>query len=78
MKEILLKLADVLRERLALIANDTSRQDPEKHMERLRIISEEIELLERQLPATIDPQLRHYLQRRSYNKALEQIEALAL
>jgi hypothetical protein len=78
MKEILRELAEALRERLAIIGDEASRQNPDQHLERLRIVSEQIETLERRLPATIDPQLRHYLQRRSYSKALEQIEALAL
>jgi hypothetical protein len=77
MNETLLELAEALRERLALIANETSRQDPEKHVERLRVVSEKLERLERKLPPKIDPQLRHYLQRRSYSKALEQLETLS-
>jgi hypothetical protein len=31
-------------------------------------------MLEQQLPAQVDPQLRHFLQRRSYSKALELLE----
>jgi hypothetical protein len=77
MNETLLELADALRDRLAIIADEPSRQDPARHTERLRVISEKIEEIERQLPPTIDQQLRHFLQRRSYSKALEQIEALA-
>jgi hypothetical protein len=78
MKETLLELADALRERLAVIADEASRQDPVRHTERLRIVSEKIEALEQQLPPTIDPQLRHYLQRHSYTKALEALEGDAL
>jgi hypothetical protein len=69
--QILVELTDALRERMAIIADEQSRLDTSRHMERLREISERIELLEHQLPATIDPQLRHYLRRRSYSKALE-------
>jgi hypothetical protein len=64
-------LADALRERLAIIGDDESRREPERHTERLREISEKIERLEQSLPPKIDPQLRHFLQRRSYSKALE-------
>ena len=66
--------ADALRERLAIIGDEESRRDPERHTNRLRVISERIERLERTLPAHIDPQLRHFLQRRSYSKALELLQ----
>jgi hypothetical protein len=68
-------LAAALRERLAIIGDEASQSDPQRHTERLRDISEKIEALERALPSTIDPQLRHFLQRRSYSKALELIES---
>jgi hypothetical protein len=71
MDKILADLADALRERLAIIGDEESRRDLNRHTERLRTVSEKIEGLERRLPPTIDPQLRHFLQRRSYSKALE-------
>jgi hypothetical protein len=74
MDKILTELAAVLRERLAIIGDEQSRHDPDRHTERLRVVSEKIEELERQLPPKIDPQLRHFLQRRSYSKALELLE----
>ena len=74
MTTALTELADALRERLAIIGDEQSRSDPERHTERLQQISERIERLEQQLPAQIDPQLRHFLQRRSYGKALELLE----
>ena len=70
----LTELAAALRERLAIIGDEESRRDPDQHTERLRIISERIERLEQTLPTRIDPQLRHFLQRRSYSKALELLE----
>lgn len=69
--QILAELAEVLRERLDIIGDEESRRDPRRHTERLREVSEKIELIEHRLPPTIDPQLRHFLQRRSYSKALE-------
>jgi Tfp pilus assembly protein PilO len=75
MSEVLEELAAALRERLTIVADEASRRNAEAHMRRLQQISERIEELERQLPATVHPQLRHYLQRRSYSKALEFIEA---
>lgn len=74
MDAFLADLADALRERLAIIGDEASRRDPERHTERLREISEKIERLERSLPSKIDPELRHFLQRRSYSKALELLE----
>lgn len=65
------ELAAALRERLAIIGDETSRRDPEKHMARLRENSEKIDNLAAALPKPIDPQLAHFLQRKSYDKALE-------
>jgi len=67
-------LKEALRERVAIIRDEQSRRDEEKHMVRLRAISEKIDKLQAALPRPIDPQLAHYLQRRSYDKALEFLE----
>jgi hypothetical protein len=69
--QILTELADALRERLDIVGDEESRRDPVRHTGRLREVSEKIERIEHRLPPTIDPQLRHFLQRRSYSKALE-------
>jgi len=69
--QILTELADALRERLEIVGDEESRRDPVQHTERLREVSERIEQIERGLPPTIDPQLRHFLQRCSYDKALD-------
>jgi hypothetical protein len=69
-------LRDALRERLAIIHDEESRRDEAKHIDRLRAISEKIDKLQAALPQPIDPRLAHYLQRRSYDKALEFIESL--
>ena len=68
-------LREALRERLEIIHDEASRRDEEKHTARLRAVSEKIDKLAAGLPRPIDPQLAHYLQRRSYNKALEFIES---
>ena len=75
MDKVLTELAAALRERLAIIGDDESRRDPDRHTERLRAVSEKIEGLEQRLPPRIDPELRHFLQRRSYSKALELLES---
>ena len=74
MDKILADLAEALRERLAIIGDEESRRDPDRHTERLRTVSEKIEELEQHLPPKIDPELRHFLQRRSYSKALEALD----
>jgi hypothetical protein len=76
MENILVDLAQALRERLAVIRDEQSRRDEEKHMARLHTISEKIDKLQAALPRPIDPRLAHYLQRRSYDKALEFLESL--
>lgn len=73
---LLANLVEALRKRLSIISDEASRSDPETHIERLREASERLETLERQLPNQLDPQLRHFLQRRSYSKALEYIESI--
>jgi hypothetical protein len=45
-------------------------------MARLRVISQKIDELQAALPQPVDPRLAHYLQRRSYDKALEFLESL--
>jgi hypothetical protein len=67
-------LREALRERLAIIGDEESRRDEKKHMARLSAVSEKIDKLEADLPRPIDPQLAHYLKRRSYDKALEFLE----
>ena len=69
--QIMAELCEALRERLAIIGDEDSRRNPVLHIERLKEVSERIEALENRLPSTVDPQLRHFLQRRSYSKALE-------
>lgn len=75
MDDSLTALTAALRERLAIIGDEQSRTDPDRHTERLRKVSEKIERLEQSLPSKIDPELRHFLQRRSYSKALELLES---
>lgn len=64
-------LADALRERLTIISDEASRHDPDRHIKRLRDISKRIEILAAALPRPVSPRLAHFLDRRSYDKALE-------
>jgi hypothetical protein len=76
MENALVDLRDALRERLAIIRDEESRRDAQAHMARLSAVSEKIDKLTAGVPRPLDPQLAHYLQRRSYDKALEFLESL--
>jgi len=67
-------LAEALRDRLAVIHDEQSRRDETKHIARLKAVSDRIENLQARLPKPIDPRLAHYLQRKSYDKALDLLE----
>jgi hypothetical protein len=74
MEHIIVDLIAALQERLAIIGDEASRHDKEKHMARLSAISERIDKLQAALPLPVDPRLAHYLQRKSYDKALALLE----
>lgn len=64
-------LAEALRERLALIGDrDWFARDAAGHLDALKAVSGRIEVLAAALPPPVDPQLRHFLERCSYDKAL--------
>jgi hypothetical protein len=67
-------LKEALRERLAIIHDEESRRDEANHIARLKAVSEKIDKLQAALPQPVDPRLAHYLQRKSYDKALEYLE----
>lgn len=72
----LVPLAASLRERLEVIADHSHRdRDQAGHLARLVEVSGRIDSLIADLPAKeLDPVFRHYLERRSYDKALAWIE----
>ena len=76
MENAIADLKEALRERLAIIHDKESRRNADRHMARLSAVSEKIDKLQAALPRPIDPQLAHYLQRHSYDKALEFLEQL--
>ena len=76
MEDVMVDLREALRERLAIIGDEESRRDEPAHMARLQAISERIDKLAAASPRPIDPRLAHFLQRRSYDKALEFLEQL--
>lgn len=68
-------LAAALRKRLAVISDrEFYQRDPAAHLEELKAASETIIALQADLPRPLDPQLAHYLQRASYDKALAHLE----
>lgn len=73
--KVLNELRAALQQRLSVIGDTDARQsDPAAHLERLKIASEAITAAQSQLPNDADLRLRHYLDRSSYDKALEWIE----
>ena len=69
-------LAAALRKRLALIADRAFYQrDPTSQQAELQAVSEKITALAAHLPPPVDPQLAHYFQRGSFDKALAFLEA---
>lgn len=65
------ELIAALRERLAVIADrEAYARDPQAHLQQLQAVSERLAALGSRLPLPVDPQLSHYLQRCSYDKAL--------
>ena len=67
-------LREALRKRLAIIHDEGSRRNPDAHIARLRAVSETIDELQESLPPPVEPRLKHYLERKSYDKALEYLE----
>ena len=66
-----LALADALRERRAIIADRSwYERDAEGHLKALMRVSEGIVSHGKALPVPVHPQLKHYLERCSYDKAL--------
>ena len=78
MESVLADLAQALRERLSVIQDEESRHDHTKHIDRLRAVSEKIDRLQESLPPSTDPRLKHYLDRKSYDKALEYLEGTSV
>jgi hypothetical protein len=75
MESALADLAQALRERVAVIRDEESRRDETKHIDRLRAVSEKIDRLQESLTSSIDARLKHYLDRKSYDNALEYLES---
>jgi hypothetical protein len=65
------ELADLLRRRIAIIADHSWRdRDSAGHLEALKEVSESITAWTAANRISLDPQLRHYLGNCSFDKAL--------
>jgi len=71
-------LAEALRARRQLIGDrDFYARDPAGHLAELQRVSDQITRTASTLPSPAPPQLAHYLERCSYDKALAWIEDAA-
>ena len=69
------ELRDALRQRLSVVADHELRdRDPHAHLERLKSAAARLDAAIAQLPPHCDRDLRHYLERQSYLKALARLE----
>lgn len=69
-------LIDLLKRRESVIADHPWRdRDPAGHLDALREVSEAITAWHQENQNKIDPQLRHYLQKSSFAKALAHLES---
>jgi len=69
-------LIDLLKRRETVIGDHSWRdRDPAAHLDALREVSEAITAWHQANQTHIDPQLRHYLQKSSFAKALAHLES---
>jgi hypothetical protein len=75
MSTALVELREALQERLGVIADHELRQrDPRAHLARLKAAASRLDAAIAQLPPDCDRELRHFLERQSYVKALAWLE----
>lgn len=69
-------LREAVRQRLAVVSDHSLRQaDPQAHLEKLKDAAAHLDVLVAKLPADAHPMLRHYLERQSYVKVLDWLDA---
>jgi len=65
-------LLQALQKRLAIVADrDFYQRDPAGHLQALKDASADLEEVYRREHAAFEPQLRHFVERQSYQKAVE-------
>ena len=76
MNEAFSDLRGALGERLRIVADHELRdRDPRAHLDQLKVAASRLEAAIARLPAQCDPELRHFLQKQSYVKALAWLES---
>lgn len=74
---LLRRLVEQLEKRLTIIGDHQWRdRDQPGHLAALTTVALEIDALKKQVPRTLDPELTHYLERCSFDKALAQTRAI--
>jgi hypothetical protein len=77
MNAVYSELRDALRERLSVIADHELRdRDPQAHLQRLKSAASRLDAAIADVPPECDRELRHYLERQSYLKALAWLDTL--
>jgi hypothetical protein len=68
-------LREAVAARLAVVADHALRDaDPAAHLEKLKQAALHLDALVKNLPPDCDPNLRHYLERQSFLKALSWLD----
>ncbi|MEX1120123.1 MAG: hypothetical protein WEB60_15155 [Terrimicrobiaceae bacterium] len=68
-------LHSALRQRVEIVADHNFRErDPSGHLEAIKAAAAHLDAIIAGLPRDIDPNLRHYLERQSYLKAIAWLE----
>ena len=68
------KLAELLERRLAVIGDHQLREeDPEEQLRQLKEVSEELSGWHKKMAPRLKPRLAHFMENRSYEKALDWI-----
>jgi hypothetical protein len=76
MTSVFSELRDALRDRLRVVGDHELRdRDPRAHLDQLKSAASRLDAAIARLPAQCDPDLRHYLNRQSYLKALAWLES---
>ncbi len=78
MDATLMELRDALQRRLDVVTDRAFyERDAAAHLEQLKAASAKVNALSRAVGFAADPMLRHYLEKQSYVKALDFLNALS-
>ena len=69
------ELLEALKNRLAVVADHEFRdRDPAAHLEALKAAAARLDVVSSRLPGNANPQLRHFIERQSFTKAIAWLE----